>query len=163
MAKKIKSFTVTEDTYNRLVSMFKKYKAETSISEFLNYKLKGLLWYLEDMEKGIEEMNYSIPMQFVIDDAVRSWANPHHLSSEPERSPGISDLEQTLIYTQNDYNADKKEIPRQFYKWLDENGHLTLSPDKKFLIDKKTGKKFISDGMGHLMEVRKIDNEEIKK
>jgi hypothetical protein len=162
MAKKIKSFTVTEDTYNRLVSMFKKYKAETSISEFLNYKLKGLLWYLEDMEKGIEEMNYPIPMQFVIDDAVRSWANPHHLSSEPERSPGISDLEQTLMNTQDDYEADKKEIPRGFYGWLVEGGHLTLSKDKKFLIDKESGAKFISDDMGHLMEVRKIDNKKTK-
>ena len=35
--------------------MFKKYKSETSISEYLNNKLKGLLWNLEDIEKGIKE------------------------------------------------------------------------------------------------------------
>jgi hypothetical protein len=162
MAKKIKSFTVNEDTYNRLVSMFKKYQAETSISGYLNNKLKGLLVYFEDMEKGIKEMNYSIPMQFVIDDTVRGSANPHHLSSEPEQTPGISELEQTLIYTQEDYEADKEGIPREFYKWL-KFDNLTLSNDKKFLIEKNTGVKFISDGMGHLMETRKIDNEKIKR
>jgi hypothetical protein len=34
-----------------------------------------------------------------------------------------------------------------------------LSNDKRFLIDKKTGKKYISTGRSTLMEVRKIDSE----
>jgi len=161
MAKKIKSFTVDEDTYNQLISMFKKYKSETSISEYLNNKLKGLLWNLEDIEKGIKEMNYSIPMQFVIDDTVRSCGNPHRWSSEPDWSPGISELEQILMDTQDEYEADKKGIPREFYKWL-KSDNYKLSEDKKFLIMKKTGEKFISDGMGHLLGVREIDDEEIK-
>ncbi len=162
MAKKIKSFTVNEDTYNRLISMFKKYKAETSISEFLNNKLEGLLGYFEDIEKGIKEMKYSIPMQFAIDDTVRSRMNTHQLSSESDEFPGISELEQILMYIQNNYEADKKGIPRELYGWLREDSNFTLSKDKKFLINKDTGDKFISDGKGNLMVVSEIDNKKIK-
>jgi hypothetical protein len=161
MAKKIKSFTVDEDIYNRLISMFKKYKAETSISEYLSNELKGLLWNLEDIEKGIKEMNYSIPMQFVIDDTVRSCGNPHRLSREPDERTGVSALEQILMDTQDEYEADKKGVPREYYRRL-QSGTFKLSNDKKFLIDKKTGEKFISDGMGQLLGVHEIDNEEIK-
>jgi len=161
MAKKIKSFTVDEDIYKRLISMFKKYKAETSISEYLNNKLKGLLWNLEDIEKGIKEMNYSIPMKFVIDDMVRNYENPHRWSSEPDERTGVSALEQILMETHDDYEADKKGIPREFYRWL-QSDRFNLSNDKKFLIDKKTGEKYISNGMGHLMGVYEIDDEEIK-
>jgi hypothetical protein len=161
MTKKIKSFTVDENTYNRLVSMFKKYKAETSISAYLNNKLKGLLWYLEDIEKGIKEMNYSIPMKFVIDDKVRSCENPDRLSSEPDEDMGISDLERVLMIIHDEYEADKKGIPREYYRWLF-NDNYKLSKDKKFLIDKTTGKKFISTAACQIREVSEIDHEEIK-
>ena len=161
MAKKIKTFTTDEEVYNRLVSMFKKYKAETSISEFLNNKLKELLVYLEDIEKGINEMNYSIPMQFVIDDQVKGCENPRHLSNESDETPCISELEHILMFTEENYEADKKGVPREFYNWL-EAGNFKLSEDKKFLIEKETKKKYISAGRNHLMEVREIDNKNFK-
>jgi hypothetical protein len=162
MAKKIKSFTVEEDIYKRLVSMFKKHKAETSVSAYVNNKLKELLWNIEDIEKGIKEMNYSIPMKFVIDDTVRGCENPHRWSSEPDESPGISELEHVLMITLDEYEADQKGIPREYYSWL-KNDNYKLSKDKKFIIDKTTGKKFISIGASQIREVSDIDHEEINR
>lgn len=158
MAKKVKSFTVNEEAYNRLISMFKKYKAETSISEFLNNELERLLIFFEDIEKGIEEMNYSIPMQFVIDDAVRCSKKSNHLSSEPEENGDLSSLEKNIQYIEECYEADQKGIPREFYRWLRDNDNFKLSEDKKFIIDKKQGLKFVVSNRGSLLSVSEIDN-----
>ena len=48
--KKIKTFTVDEDIYNALVSMFKEYGADVSISYYLDGCLKDLLKYLRTLD-----------------------------------------------------------------------------------------------------------------
>jgi hypothetical protein len=159
MAKKIKSFSVDEEIYNRLVSMFKKYGAETSISMYLNNKLKWLLEHLEDLEKGVKKMNYSIPMSYVIDEIVKNYGGSGRLSSEPYQEEGpISELEMVLNDWQESYEAYQQGVPLEYYRWLKMDKYA-LSRDKKFLINKETGKKFISQGRDKLMEVRESDSD----
>jgi len=160
MAKKIKSFTVDEDVYNRLVAMFKKYGAETSISMYLGNKIKNLLENLEDLEKGIQEMNYSIPMSFIIDETVKQSERSGRISNEIyEEDCPISDLQMILNEWQEDYDAYKEGIPVEYYSWI-KIGKYMLSKDKKFIIDKETGKKYISRGRNEIMEVREFDSKD---
>lgn len=162
MAKKIKSFTADEDVYNRLVTMFKKYGAETSISMYLNNMLKDLLNNLEYLEKGLNDASVSVPMSFVIDELVkRSQGVPtivwtDHEEEEVYYTP--------LEYWKMAYEAFKKGIPLEYYGWLEQNSNFELSKDKKFLIDKETGQKYVSDGASKLMIVRDFDLEnKVKK
>jgi hypothetical protein len=160
MAKKIKSFTVDEDVYNRLVSIFKENRAETSISLYLNNNLKSLLELLEDLEKGIKEMNYSIPMSYIIDEIVKNSEYSGRLSSEPyEEKLLVSDLEMALNDWQKSYDADQKGIPYEYYDMI-QTGKYVLSKDKKFVIEKETGKKYISQDNNRFMEVRGVDLED---
>jgi hypothetical protein len=160
MAKKIKSFTVDEDVYNRLVSIFKENRAETSISLYLNNNLKSLLELLEDLEKGIKEMNYSIPMSYIIDEIVKNSEYSGRLSSEPyEEKLLVSDLEMALNDWQKSYDADQKGIPYEYYDMI-QTGKYVLSKDKKFIIEKETGKKYISQDNNRFMEVRGVDLED---
>jgi len=155
MTKKIKSFTADEDVYNRLVTMFKKYGAETSISMFLNNRLKDLLQNLEFIEKGFRDENISVPMSYVIDELVKK--------SEGIPTMVWTDLEdkETYLtpfeYWKDAYEAFKEGIPLEYYGWIKENCNFELSKDKRFLIDKETGQKYISDGAGKLMLVREFD------
>jgi len=153
MAKKIKSFTVDEDIYNRLVKMFKKYKAETSISMYLNNEIKYLLEQLEDLEEGIKEWNYTIPMSYIIDTMVKDSARSGRISKEINESKyPISDRERQLTeYWGKSYEAEKQGIPFEYFDYV-KNGDWMLSKDKKFIINKKTGDKYCYLN-GFLMQV----------
>lgn len=159
MAKKIKSFTVDENVYNRLVLMFKESGADTSISMYLNNSVKWLLEQLEDLEKGIKENDYSVPMSYVIDEIVKNAGRSGRISNEiyQEENP-MSDLEIVLDDWQDSYDAYKEGVPYEYYGWL-KMGNFVLSKDNKFLISKETGKKFIAKDKNHLLEVSKIDSE----
>ena len=157
MAKKIKTFTTDEEVYNRLISIFKKYKAETSISEYLNNKLKELLVYLEQIEMGIKDYNYSIPMQFVIDEEVRYCRKSSVLDEDKLL------LHQVIDEIEDNYEADKKGIPREYYEWVKNEDRFELTKDKKFIIEKKTGKKYISSGENSISLVSEIDKKKLKR
>jgi hypothetical protein len=161
MAKKIKSFTTDEDVYNRLVTMFKEYGAESSISMYLNNKLKDLLNNLEFLEKGFRDENISVPMSFVIDELVKkSEGIPSMVWTDAEeKETYLTPIE----YWKDSYEAFKKGIPLEYYGWLEGNSNFELSKDKKFLIDKETGQKYISDGASKLMVVREFDLDNIVK
>lgn len=138
MPKKIKSFTVDEQTYNSLVGMFKKYQAESSISFFLNYCLTQLKENLEIVEKTLEnEKDMIVPMKFVIDEMVY-WM---------VRNVPYDDVElySYLIDLQDDYNADSEGIPRDSYPFI-KTGRYRLSPDKKYIIENETGTKYLALG-----------------
>lgn len=158
MSKKIKSFTVDEDPYNRLVAIFKGNGAKTSISMYLNNQVKWLVERLDDLEKGIKNMEYQIPMSFVIDEIVKDSERSGRLSTETYKDDPISELQMALMDWADSYDAYQKGIPYEYYGWL-RNPNFMLSNDKKFLIDKETGKKFISTGKSTLMEVREIESE----
>jgi hypothetical protein len=161
MAKKIKSFTVDDETYRQLVSKFKNYNPETSISLFLNNRLKELLDYIEDIEKGNKENSFSVPMSFVINEAVKGSVCPRQLSDEPDpEGDPIPELINELMFLDECYKADTQGIPRELYRWF-KSGRFVLSRDKKCLIEKDTGRKFIPRG-ALLSEVREIDHEKNK-
>jgi hypothetical protein len=162
MAKQIKTFTVDDEIYRRLVSKFKDHKPATSISLFLNNRLKELLDYIEQIEKGIKESSLTIPMSFVIDEVVKGPVYARKLSDEPdEEGDPLSRLDYELMHLEEWYEADKQGIPRELYEWYKLGGYV-LSKDKKFLIEKDTGRKFLPRG-SFLTEVREIDSKKIKK
>jgi hypothetical protein len=161
MAKQIKSFTVDDEIYRRLVSKFKKYKPETSVSLFLNNRLNELLDFIEDVEKGMKKYSFSIPMSFVIDEAVKGTVYGKKLSDElDEEGDPAPELWHKLKFLEEWYEADKQGVPRELYRWYKFGGYV-VSKDKKFLIEKDTGRKFIPRG-SLLTEVREVESKKIK-
>jgi hypothetical protein len=142
MAKKIKSFTVDVDIYNGLMEKFKENKVEVSVSLYLNNCLKNLLGYLEFIEKKLSQHGYTVPMDFVIKEMVEF---PHigipGEGREPEDAKLILRME--LDKWENDYEADQKDIPRDMYPWVKGNRPFVLSADKRYIIDPKTGTRYI--------------------
>ena len=155
MAKKIKSFTVDEDVYNRLVAMFKKYGAKTSISMYLSNQVKFLLERLEDLESGMKEIRNTVPMSYIIDETVKGSGRSGILSGVYYDDSPISELDMALEHWQESYEAYQECIPYEYYVWVKMGGYV-LSRDKKFIINKETGKKYISKGRNELMEVHEI-------
>ena len=152
MAKKIKSFTVDEDIYNSLVNKFKENKVDASVSLYLNNCLKNLLMYLEFIERKLSRGNYTVPMSFVIKEMVQ---NPHIFipgeGHEPEDANFI--VQMTMEEWQNDYDADQQGIPRDVYKYVREGAGFVLSANKRYVIDPRTGEKFIPiNGVLHGIE-----------
>jgi hypothetical protein len=141
MAKAIKSFTVDGDIYNDLVKMFKVSDAKVSLSLFVNNCLKELGGLLKKVDKELKEnKDYTVTMSFIIKSIVESkdilgvgkdWPN-----DLPEK------IDYLLHDWQEDYEAYEKKIPIEFYTYLT-TGLYILSPNKKYLIEKKTGKKFL--------------------
>lgn len=152
MAKKIKSFTVDEDIYNALVAKFKGSKVEVSVSLYLNNCLKDLLRYLEFMEKELKSAGYTVPMSFVIKEMVE--ASHIHIPGEGRQpEDAIQELQMNLLEWQDDYEADQKGIPRELYPHVRPGGLFVLSPDKRYVIHRELGKKFIPiDGTLRLIE-----------
>jgi hypothetical protein len=56
------------------------------------------------------------------------------------------------LYWIEEYEAQKQNLPRVFARLL-KTGKYELSRDRKLLIEKKTGKKFINLGETHVVEV----------
>jgi hypothetical protein len=160
MSKKIKSFNVDDEVYKKLISIFKKYKAETSISMFINNELKALLHYIEQIQEGMKDTDYSFPISFVINEAVKGEITLRHLSFEPDTEDDqLPEIEWELRNLEEFYEADKAGIPREFYRWYKIGGYV-LSKDKKFLIDKE-GRKFIVRG-SLLRQVIEVESKEIE-
>ena len=141
MIKKIKSFTVEEDAYDSLVRRFKESGTDVSVSLFVNNCLRELSKLLERVEKELKESKeYTVIMSFIIKSIVdgkdilgvgKDWPN-----DLPEK------IDYLLHDWQEDYDAYEKKIPIEFYTYLT-TGLYILSPNKKYLIEKKTGKKFV--------------------
>lgn len=145
MAKKIKTFNVDEDTYKTLVKLFKKHEVAVSLSSYVDSCLNNLLTNLKEIEgelkKGtLDKTNYPVPMSFIINKIVSNKG----LSEEYEDEE-INDLRifSEITEWQNDYEAQRRKIPVPFVLYLG-TGLYDLSPDKKYLIEKKTGKRYIS-------------------
>jgi hypothetical protein len=141
MAKKIKSFTVDEDTYNALIQMFKKYEVDVSISSYVNSCLKQLLEGLQETEQYLKEgKGYSVPMSYIINEIVTSKAiMPDYDKDWPEEMPPRLEVE--LDQWQDEYDAKRKKLPIGLYK-LTKDSSFTLSDDKNYAISKVTGQKF---------------------
>jgi hypothetical protein len=142
--KKIKTFTVDEETYNSLVSMFKEYDAEVSVSYYVNACLRDLLKYLntlDDLRKQ-EKETYSVPMSYVIDTIARE-PKMSVLEYEDEVTPYVAGRDE-LDEIQVRYEAEKKRIPLRFWRYL-RTGAFRMSADKKHVVNKKTGFAYTPD------------------
>lgn len=188
MAKAIKSFSVTKETYDALVSLFKKHGASTSLSLFVEECLTKLLETLSETEEQLKKSEYYPDiMKFVIE----KWSTDlllgtsglrfrlsgndiMRLTPEPESSlcyfttddenarlgeynPDEWDEAERpealeALYWIEEYEAQKQRLPRAFTRLL-KTGKYELSRDRRFLIEKKTGKRFISLGGTHVIEI----------
>lgn len=189
MAKKVKSFNVDEETYDSLVSFFRKYKSSVSLSSFIEQRIGDLLRYLRGMEatlKGAEE--FEEVMRYVIEQTVRESfvrmpssiyleeVNVHlvrgeptivgltYVEEEPERkgeAVGCTiemgqeiDTEKEAEYWKDEYEAMKKGISRAFVRFL-RTGNYTLARDKRFLMEKETGERYVNFPPSHIIRVAK--------
>jgi hypothetical protein len=68
--------------------------------------------------------------------------------------PGIqeSELEEEAHYWRDEYEADKKKLSRAFVKHL-RSGKFLLSQDRKYLINKETGKRYVDFAPNYIVEI----------
>ena len=88
MPKKIKSFTVDEEVYSALVSMFQRYKTGVSVSLFVNEKLKQLLVKLTEFENLLEHSSLTLTMDYVINKVVTGIENERMAIPATSTYPG---------------------------------------------------------------------------
>lgn len=147
--RKIKTFNVDEDVYNGLLSMFKKYEINASLSSFVNNCLIEVLSHIQEVEALKQKHpDYKVPMSFVISEMTKSLGNkktmlPLLMISGTKH--GYQELYDDLFLTkwEDEYEAQKLGIPVEMYFYIKEGGYL-LAPNKQYLIHEKTGKKFIA-------------------
>lgn len=146
--KKIKSFTVNQETYDSLVAMFKEYDAEVSVSYYVDRCLKDVMEYLKTLDdlRKREIEKYSVPMSYIIDTIARE---PKMSILEYDDEPGSpyvagkDELEEVQIR----YEAERKRIPLRFWRFL-RTGHFKMAADKKHVINQKTGYAYSVDERG---------------
>lgn len=137
--KKVKTFTVDEGTYDSLVTMFKEYEAEVSVSRYVDRCLKDLLKYLKTLD-GLRSQNtdkYTVPMSYVIDMVAKEpKMSIFEYDDEPETpyAAGKDELDEIQVR----YEAEKKRIPLRFWRLL-RTGHYKMSRDNKHIVNRKTG------------------------
>jgi len=145
MSKKVKGFNVDEDTYNSLLEIFKKYNVKVSLSAYVNDRLRSLLSGIQEIEEGLESYkNFTVPMSFIIN----SILTQQEMEYEDVEGVSEEDMKDSILLTeltewQNDYEARRRKIPVAFVELLS-SGLYELSPDKKYLIETKTGKKYVA-------------------
>jgi hypothetical protein len=146
--KKIKTFTVDEETYNSLVLMFKEYDAEVSVSYYVNACLKDLLNYLKTLDdlRKQEKETYSVPMSYVIDTIARE-PKMSVLEYEDPVTPYVAGRDE-LDEIQVRYEAERKKIPLRFWRYL-RTGAFRMSTDNKHVVNKRTGYAYLPDQYGN--------------
>ena len=146
MKKQTKSFTVDGDSYNSLASVFKKAKTDVSISMFIDRCLNGLSDYLQEVEIQLKgSKTYTVPMSYIIKRVIEDKDILGFYKDWPFPENPKGKVEFMIMGWQEDYEAIQRKIPVEFYPYL-KSGLYMLSPDKKNLIEKKTGEKYIVVG-----------------
>lgn len=145
--KKIKTFTVDEETYDSLVSMFKEYEAEVSVSYYVNACLKDLLSYLKTLDdlRKQEKEKYPVPMSYVIDTIARQpkMSVFEYDDMDMPYVGGTDELDEIQVR----YEAERKRIPLRFWRFL-RRGAFKMSADNKHVVNKKTGFAYTPDVHG---------------
>jgi len=162
MGKKVKSFNVDGEVYSELVDMLKKNKVEGSLSLFVDNSLKILLAYLKEvnafllMRKKLKDSTYGVPLSYIINEIVN---NPSLLETRKleemidtlDESHGMN-TEYVMEEWNDQYEAEQKKIPVEFYPFV-KDGQYALAQNKKYIINKETGKKYISLGKDRLVPI----------
>jgi hypothetical protein len=161
--KKIKTFTVDEEVYNALVSMFKEYEADVSISYYLDGCLKDLLKYLRTLDdlRRREPEKYTAPMSYIIDMIAREpKMSILDLDDEPGMPyvPGREELEEIQVR----YEAERKKVPLRFWRFL-RTGAYKMSADEKHIVNKRTGHAYEPDEGGLVTDAPEHDEPGTRK
>jgi hypothetical protein len=162
--RKIKTFNVEEDVYNKLLAIFKQYGVNASLSSFVNNCLGELLTHLQEIEVMKKKYSESkLPMPFVINEMTKSLQNKKSVLpmlfavGHTEKDMQEYYEEDLLTQWENDYEAQKLGISIEMYSHLKEGGYF-LAPNKQYLIAEKTGKKYfvVPNGTGGsvLLEIK---------
>jgi len=142
MSKKVKGFNVDDDIYNSLIQMIKKYKVDVSLSAYVNDQLKRLLGDLQVVEEALkDDKRFTVPISFIID---KIFGEREEMAFKGEEGLGKEDV---ILFElrdwQDDYESQRRRIPVVFVQML-KGGLYELSPDKRYLIEKETGKKYVA-------------------
>ena len=139
--KKIKTFSVDEDIYKYLTSLFKEEGVEVSLSYYVDKCMKNLADYVETLE-GIRAKSeeYSLPLSFIINTVAREPKFSISDYDEPGKPDSAAMGE--LYELQIRYEAEKKRIPLRFWRYL-RTGKFKMSADKKYIVNKETGYAYI--------------------
>jgi hypothetical protein len=159
--RKIKTFNVDEDVYNGLLATFKKYGVNASLSSFVNNCLIELLTHLQEVEQASKNNPaYKIPMSFIISDLMKGLKNKKSvlpIYTGVGMDPQEVYEEILLTKWEDEYEARQRGISVEMYSYLQDGGYF-LAPNKQYLIDEKTGKKYVvmptGDGKSVLGEIK---------
>lgn len=151
--KKIKTFSVDEETYNSLVSMFKESGAEVSLSFFVDKNLKDLFKLLQAVRKvKSDDKRYTVPMSYIINEIARTpFIRVLQESELPDSSclPGEIELDELQVK----YEAENRKIPIEFWRYL-RTGRFEMGPDNESIINKVTGNRYVLDEDGLPIEYK---------
>lgn len=64
----------------------------------------------------------------------------------------VSELDEEVHYWRDEYEASKKRLSRAFVKHL-RTGKFALSTDRRYLIEKETGKRYIDFAPNYIVEI----------
>lgn len=159
--KKIKTFSVDEKIYNDLIGLLKKYRAETSLSYFVDKCLKDLHRYLKHVEEERNKSDkYTVPMSFIVEEVVKA---PIISLYDEIPTPGMfQDILTEVDEWDAEYEARKMKIPRMFYR-LVKSGKFALSADRKCVKNLETNIIYTLDQFGEIVEVREKEKQKKKK
>jgi hypothetical protein len=71
MRKKVRSFALEEEPYEKLLDKFRDNFVDINISYCVNRYIKEFLEYLESVEKILQNDSYTVPMAFIIETIAR--------------------------------------------------------------------------------------------
>ncbi|OPY00331.1 MAG: hypothetical protein A4E62_02372 [Syntrophorhabdus sp. PtaU1.Bin002] len=162
--KKVKTFTVDEETYDSLVTMFKENEAEVSVSHYVDRCLKDLLKYLKTLDELRRQKTerYTVPMSYVIDMVAREPKMTIFEYDDDPDAPFIAG-EDELNEIQVRYEAEKKKIPLRFWRFL-RTGRYKMSRDGEHIVNKRTGFAYnVDEGPWDMSDVPEHDEEPEEK
>jgi hypothetical protein len=163
--KKVKSFTVDEEVYASLAGVLKETNPEGSLSLFVHNCMKEFLDYINGIKEELKFRNYSVPLTYVIDEIIKNPLLMGRTESEEFEDPKspygthyISKYEIDAEEWNDKYEAEKRKISIELYSFL-KTDLYELSANKKYLIHKETGKKYIPVDRNRLVELVKADSD----
>ena len=152
MAKSIKTFTVDKNVYDSVVKLFKDSESAVSVSLFINNCLEELLAILQEVDSKLKNTKeYTVPLSFIIKTIIES----NNILGIGQDVPEEMRMGILLHFWQVEYEAKKKRIPYELYKYITGESVYMLSPDKTYLIDKITGDWYVPVGKDSLACIRK--------
>ncbi len=161
MRKKVKSFTLDGGIYDSLGAILKEHKVEGSLSLFVHNSIKEFLKYITGIkeELKIRQHTFNVPLSYIIDEIIKNPLLMGRTESQDIENPKspyggdyISKYEIDVEEWNDKYEAEKRKVSLEFYAFL-KTDLYELSGNKKYLIHKETGKKYIPVDRDRLVEI----------